>query len=74
MSEGKVAGCRRLAKENDRDRARSEPMTDAQGKQLTYRQIAERMTLKAWTEREQSTPALSVVEPPAEQVQPLLPE
>ena len=49
-------------------------MTDAQGKQLTYRQIAERMTLKAWTEREQSTPALSVVERPAEPVQPLLPE
>jgi hypothetical protein len=49
-------------------------MTDAQGKQLTYRQIAERMTLKPWTEREQSTPALSGVEPTAEQVQPLLAE
>jgi hypothetical protein len=49
-------------------------MTDAQGKQLTYRQIAERMTLKPWTEREQSTRTLSVVERTAEQVRPLLPE
>jgi hypothetical protein len=24
-------------------------MTDAQGNQLTYRQVAERMTLKTWT-------------------------
>jgi hypothetical protein len=48
-------------------------MTDAQGKQLTYCQIAERMTLKPWTERDRSTPALSVVELTAEQVEPLLP-
>jgi hypothetical protein len=24
-------------------------MTDAQGNQLTYRQVAERMTLRSWT-------------------------
>jgi hypothetical protein len=48
-------------------------MTDAKGNQLTYRQIAERMTLKPWTRREESTPAPSVNEPEPEQVQPLLP-
>jgi hypothetical protein len=47
-------------------------MTDAQGNQLTYRQIAERMTLKPWTGREESTPAPSGIEPGREQVQPLL--
>jgi hypothetical protein len=48
-------------------------MTDAQGNQLTYRQIAEKMTLKPWTGREEPTPGPSVVEPKPEQVQSLLP-
>ena len=42
-------------------------MTDAQGNQLTYRQIAERMTLKPFPGREESTPARSIVEPEPEQ-------
>ena len=48
-------------------------MTDAQGNQLTYRQIAERMTLKPWTGREESTPAPAVIEPEPERVKFLLP-
>jgi hypothetical protein len=47
-------------------------MTDAQGNQLTYRQIAERMTLKTWSGAEESTPAPLGLEPKAEQVRPLL--
>jgi hypothetical protein len=48
-------------------------MTDAQGNQLTYRQIAERMTLKAWVPKEEPTPVPSGVERVAEQVQRVLP-
>jgi hypothetical protein len=48
-------------------------MTDAQGNQLTYRQIAERMTLKAWARKEEPTPVPSAVERVAEPVQPVLP-
>ena len=47
-------------------------MTDAQGNQLTYREIAERMTLKTWPGRQESTPAPSGVESTAEQVGPQL--
>jgi hypothetical protein len=31
-------------------------MTDAQGNQLTYRQIAERMTLKPWVGKQRPPP------------------
>ena len=51
-------------------------MTDAQGNQLTYRQIAERMTLEPWTGKEepaQPAPAPSAFEPKPEQAQSLLP-
>jgi hypothetical protein len=41
-------------------------MTDAQGNQLTYRQIAEHMTLKPWVRKERPPPDLTpALEAPA---------